>query len=62
MLRKILSLVFNYDKATPRVAAYCTSGSKSTRETLATTETGTVQSGRSIYSPSNKMEIPDPWD
>ena len=59
MLKKILSLVFNYDA---RVETESTGRSRFARESLAGPETGTDQSGRSFYSPSNKMEIPDPWD
>jgi len=57
--RKIRSAVSNYDT---RVEASSTSGSRSTREGLATAKTGSEQSSRSFYDPSNKMEIPDPWD
>lgn len=59
MLKKILSLVFNYDA---RVEKESTGRSRSTRESLAGPETGTDQSSRSIYSAGNQMEIPDPWD
>lgn len=66
MLRKILSLVFNYDrKRTPRVEEESTTGSESARESLADLETGTDESSRSIHSGSDKTEIlpfPDPWD
>ena len=31
-------------------------------KSLATPETWSEQSGRSFHSPSNKMEIPNPWD
>jgi len=58
-LRKIRSVVSNYDT---RVEASSTGGSRPTREGLATAKTGSEQSSRSFYDPSNKMEIPDPWD
>jgi hypothetical protein len=59
MLKKILSLVLNYDT---RMEKKSTGRPRLTRESLATPETRSEQSGRSFYSPSNKMEIPDPWD
>jgi hypothetical protein len=64
MLKRILSLVFNYENVT-RVEEKSSGRSKSARETLASTETGSVQSGGSIHSGSNQTEIlpfPDPWD
>jgi len=59
MLRKILSLVFNYDA---RVETESISRSRSARESLAGSETGTDQSSGGIHSTGNQMEIPDPWD
>ena len=59
MLRKILSLVFNYDA---RVETERIGRSRSAREALAGSETRTDQSSGGIYSTGNQMEIPDPWD
>jgi len=59
MLRKILSLVFNYDA---RVETESISRSRSARESLAGSETRTDQSSGGIHSTGNQMEIPDPWD
>jgi hypothetical protein len=64
MWKKILSLVFNYEHTT-RVEEKSSGRSQSARETLASTETGSVQSGRSIYSGSNQNKVypfPDPWE
>ena len=65
MLRKILSLIFNYDKRTPRVEAQSITGSESARQSLADPETGTDESSGSVQSGSNKTKVypfPDPWD
>ena len=65
MLRKILSLIFNYDKRTPRVEAQSITGSESARQSLADPETGTDESSGSVHSGSNKTKVypfPDPWD
>ena len=62
MLKRILLLVLNYDKPSPRMETEGTAGSKSTRVPLAGSETRSEQSRRSFYSAGNKMEIPDPWD
>ena len=59
MLKKILSLVFNYDA---RVETESTGRSRFARESLAGSETGTDQSSGGIHSTGNQMEIPDPWD
>ena len=61
MLKKILSLVLNYDRIA-RVEKESTSRSKSTRESLAGSETRTDQFSGGIHSTGNQMEIPDPWD
>jgi hypothetical protein len=61
MLKKILSLVLNYDRIA-RVETESIGRSRSTRESLASPETGTDQSSGGIHSTSNQMEIPDPWD
>ena len=61
MLKKILSLVLNYDRIA-RVEKESTSRSRSTRESLAGSEIGTDQSSGGIHSTGNQMEIPDPWD
>ena len=61
MLKKILSLVLNYDRIA-RVETESIGRSRSTRESLASPETGTDQFSGGIYSTSNQMEIPDPWD
>jgi len=57
--RKIRSAVSNYDTG---VEAGSTGRPRPARQRLATAETGPEQSSRSFYDPSNKMEIPDPWD
>ena len=61
MLKKILSLVLNYDRIA-RVETESIGRSRSARESLAGPETGTDQSSGGIHSTGNQMEIPDPWD
>jgi len=63
MLRKIRSLVLNYDKrfwewlegeSNPRP--------RSNRQTVDPVKPRSTKSGRSMDAPSIKNEIPDPWD
>ena len=61
MLKRILSLVLNYDRIA-RVETESIGRSRFARESLASLETGTDQSSGGIHSTSNQMEIPDPWD
>ena len=61
MLKKILSLVLNYDRIA-RLEKESISRSRSTRESLAGSEIRTDQSSGGIHSTGNQMEIPDPWD
>ena len=61
MLRKILSLVFNCDRVT-RVEKEGTTGPETTAEAGGNPASRSQVSNRRMVSPSNEVQIPDPWD
>jgi len=50
-----------YDKRTSRVEKESTAGSNSTRETGAGSTSRTQVSDGCVVSPSDEVQIPDPW-
>ena len=61
MLKKILSLVFSYDRIT-RVEEESTSRSETSTETSGSSTPRSQVSDRRMVSPSDEVQIPDPWD
>tara|TARA_Y100000289_G_scaffold60713_1_gene67983 strand:+ start:155 stop:340 length:186 start_codon:yes stop_codon:yes gene_type:complete len=61
MLRKILSLVLNYDRIT-RVEKESTPRPETTAEAGGNPASRSQVSNRRMVSPSNEVQIPDPWD
>ena len=63
MLRKIRSLVSNYDQ---RFWEWLEGPSnqrpKSNRQTVDSNKSGSTKSGRGVATTSTKIQIPDPWD
>ena len=60
MLRKILSLVFSYDRIT-RVEEESISRSESPTEAGGSPAPRTQVSDGRMVPPSNEVQIPDPW-
>ena len=61
MLKKILSLVLNYDRIA-RVEKKSTLGSECERQAGEDNHGRTEVSDRRMVPPSNEIQIPDPWD
>lgn len=61
MLKRILSLVLNYDRIT-RVEKKSTLGSERERQTGKDYHGGSEVSDGRMVPPSNEIQIPDPWD
>ena len=61
MLRKILSLVLNCDRST-RVEKESTPRSETTTEAGGNPASRSQVSDGRMVSPSNEIQIPDPWD
>jgi hypothetical protein len=61
MLKKILSLVLNYDRIT-RVEKESTLGSERECQTGKDYHGGSEVSDGRMVPPSNEIQIPDPWD
>ena len=61
MLKKILSLVLNYDRIT-RVEKESTLGSERECQTGKDYHGGSEVSDRRMVPPSDEIQIPDPWD
>ena len=61
MLKKILSLVLNYDRIA-RVEKESTLGSERERQTGKDYHGGSEVSDGRMVPPSDEIQIPDPWD
>ena len=63
MLRKIRSLVLNYDeKFFAWLEGKSTTGSKPVGKRVDASKIGTIHDRRSSSNSNAKTEIPDPWD
>jgi hypothetical protein len=61
MLKRILSLVLNYDRIA-RVEKEGTRGSECERQASKDYHGGSEVSDGRMVPPSNEVQIPDPWD
>ena len=62
ILNKILSLVFSYDRSPTRMEKESTLGSECDRQASEDYHGGSEVSDGRMVSPSNEIQIPDPWD
>ena len=62
MLKKILSLVFSYDRSSTRMEKESTLGSERERQTGKDYHGGSEVSDGRMVPPSDEIQIPDPWD